>query len=40
MVDYTKYVLKSSEELEALLADKDNLFILACNKCYKEYDTT
>ncbi len=40
MVDYTKYVLKSNEELEALLADKDNLFIVSCNKCFKEYDTT
>ena len=40
MVDYTKYVLKSNEELEALLADKDNLFVVACNKCFKEFDTT
>ncbi|MCQ2452899.1 MAG: methylenetetrahydrofolate reductase C-terminal domain-containing protein, partial [Oscillospiraceae bacterium] len=35
-MNYTKYALKSSEELEALLADKDKLFILACNKCFKE----
>ena len=40
MVDYTKYVLKSKEELEALLAGKDNLFVVACNKCFKEFDTT
>ena len=39
MVDYTKYVLKSKEELEALLADKDHLFVVACNKCFKEFDT-
>ena len=37
MVDYTKYELKSREELEALLAQKDNLFILTCNKCFKEF---
>ena len=40
MVDYTKYVLKSKEELEALLAGKDNLFVVACNKCFKEFNTT
>ena len=37
--NYTKYKLKSNEELAALLADKDNLFVLACNKCFKEFDT-
>ena len=39
-MDYTKYVLKSKEELEALLAGKDNFFLVACNKCFKEFDTT
>ena len=39
MVDYTKYVLKSKEELEALLAGKDQFFLVACNKCFKEFDT-
>jgi len=37
--NYTKYRLKSSDELTALLSDKDNLFIIACNKCFKEFDT-
>ena len=37
MVDYTKYELKSREALEALLADKDNLFVVSCNKCFKEF---
>ena len=40
MVDYTKYVLKSEEELEDLLAGKDNVFVVACNKCFKEFSTT
>ena len=40
MVDYTKYVLKSKEELEGLLAGKDNFFVVACNKCFKEFNTT
>ena len=40
MVDYTKYVLKSAEELESILARKDNLFVVACNKCFKEFSTT
>ena len=30
--NYTKYKLKSSDELVSLLADVDNLFIIACNK--------
>ncbi len=37
--NYTKYKLKSNDELVSLLADKDNLFIIACNKCFKEFDT-
>lgn len=36
--NYTKYKLKSSEELVSLLAGKDNLFIVACNKCFKEFE--
>ena len=37
--NYTKFKLKSKEELTALLADKDHLFVIACNKCFKEFDT-
>ncbi len=39
MENYTKYKLKSSDELASVLADKDNLFIIACNKCFKEFET-
>ena len=39
MENYTKYKLKAHDELEALLADKDNLFVIACNKCFKEFVT-
>ncbi len=39
MENYTKYKLKEREELTSLLADKDNLFIVACNKCFKEFET-
>ncbi len=38
MEDYTKFKLKKREELNTLLADKDDLFVLACNKCFKEVD--
>ena len=38
-MDYTKYVLKNKEELEDLLAGKNNLFVVACNKCFKEFET-
>ena len=39
MENYTKYKLKTVDELDALLSGKDNLFIIACNKCFKEFDT-
>ena len=39
MENYTKYALKAAEELTALLEGKDNLFVVACNKCFKEFDT-
>ncbi len=37
--NYTKYKLKSNDELVSVLAGKDNLFIVACNKCFKEFET-
>ncbi len=37
MENYTKYRLKDREELVALLEGKDNLFIVSCNKCFKEF---
>ncbi len=40
MENYTKYALKSADELEQLLTGMDNLFVIACNKCFKEYETT
>ena len=36
-MEYIKYALKSNEELEELLKDKDNLFVLSCNKCFKDF---
>ena len=39
MENYTKYKLKATEELSALLSGKDKLFVVACNKCFKEFDT-
>ncbi len=38
MENYTKYALKPAEELQALLSGTDNIFVIACNKCFKEYD--
>ena len=37
--NYTKYQLKAAEELSSVLADVDNLFVVACNKCFKEFET-
>ncbi len=39
MENYTKYALKPWEELADLLENKDNLFVIACNKCFKAYET-
>ena len=39
MENLTKYRLKSSDELASVLAGKDNLFVVACNKCFKEFET-
>ena len=39
MENYTKYQLKPVSELTGLLAGIDDLFLLRCNKCFKEFDT-
>ena len=39
MENYTKYKLKDSDELASVLAGKDHLFVVACNKCFKEFET-
>ena len=39
MVDYTKYKLKAADELASILEGRDRLFVLACNKCFKEFET-
>jgi nicotinamidase-related amidase len=36
--DYTKFKLKKKEELAPFLEDKNNLFVVACNKCFKEFE--
>ena len=40
MENYTKYKLKAADELASVLAGADNLFVIACNKCFKEFETT
>ena len=39
MENYTKFKLKSEEELAPFLEDRDNLFVIACNKCFKEFES-
>ena len=39
MLNYTKYRLKSAEELLPFLDGTDNIFVLACNKCFKEFES-
>ena len=40
MENYTKYQLKAYDELADLLENRNNLFVIACNKCFKEFETT
>ncbi len=40
MENYTKYKLKAADELASVLAGTDNIFVIACNKCFKEFETT
>jgi len=37
--DYTKFRLKHETELIQLLDSKDDLLVISCNKCFKEYTT-
>ncbi len=37
--NYTKYALKATDELSHVLEKLDNIFVLACNKCFKEFET-
>ena len=39
MENYTKYKLKAIDELTPILAGTDNIFVIACNKCFKEFET-
>ncbi len=39
MENYTKYALKTAEELAPVLAGTDNVFVIACNKCFKEFES-
>ena len=40
MENYTKYKLKAAEELAPFLAETDDIFVIACNKCFKAFETT
>ncbi len=37
--NYTKFQLKAVDELASVLKGTDNLFVIACNKCFKEFET-
>ena len=39
MENDTKYRLKTAAELAQILADTDNVFVIGCNKCFKEFHT-
>jgi len=37
--NYTKYKLKAADELERVFEGVDDLYVVACNKCFKEFET-
>ncbi|MBO5868186.1 MAG: methylenetetrahydrofolate reductase C-terminal domain-containing protein, partial [Oscillospiraceae bacterium] len=37
MENYTKYALKPAEELQQVLSQVDDIFVIACNKCFREF---
>ena len=37
--NYTKYKLKGSDELAPFLQEADQIFVVACKKCFKEFET-
>ena len=37
MENYTKFALKPVDELQKMLAEVDDLFVISCNKCFKEF---
>ena len=39
MENYTKYALKPQDALSAILSGVDNIFVVACNKCFKEFQS-
>ena len=39
MENYTKYKLKAADELKPVLEGTDKIFVIACNKCFKEFET-
>ena len=39
MENYTKYRLKEIDELAPFLAETDDIFVVACNKCFKEFES-
>ena len=39
MENYTKYKLKATDELVPFISGTDNIFVIACNKCFKKFET-
>ena len=37
LLDYTKFKLKSNSGLIQLLKNKNDIFVVACNKCFKKF---
>ena len=37
MEDYSKFKLKNAAELSSLLEREDDFYVIACNKCFKEF---
>ena len=39
MENCTKYRLKTTDELSRILAERDQFFVISCNKCFQEFES-
>jgi len=38
LIDYTKFKLKSAEEIRGIFKETKKIFVLWCRKCYKKFE--
>jgi len=38
LIDYTKFKLKSTEEIRGIFKETKKIFVFWCRKCYKKFE--